>query len=89
MKLTITTLILIEDTSDDLFSNGSICYHSFLEDPKKAQQEILDTINAVYKGIIQFDSIEEIEEYFSWVKLEIQVITLDTESNIIAIEITQ
>lgn len=89
MKLTITTLILIEDTSDDVSNNGSVCYHSFLEDPKEAQQEIINAVNSVYSISIQFHSIKEMEEYFSWVKLEIQKIILDTELNTMATEIIE
>lgn len=40
MKLTLTTLVIIEDTSDN-FNEISLCYHSFQEDPNRAKSETL------------------------------------------------
>lgn len=39
MKLTITTLVIIEDTTDKSMSEASICYHSLLEDIEKAKDK--------------------------------------------------
>lgn len=39
MKLTLTTLVIIEDTSDNC-NEMSLCYHSFQEDPNRAKSEI-------------------------------------------------
>lgn len=48
MKLTITTLVIIEDTTDLSVPEISICYHSFFEDIEKAKKEIIDDVNQVY-----------------------------------------
>lgn len=40
MKLTITTLVIIEDTSDNC-NELNLCYHSFQEDPNRAKSETL------------------------------------------------
>lgn len=48
MKLTITTLVIIEDTTDLSVPERSICYHSFFEDIEKAKKEIIDDVNQVY-----------------------------------------
>ena len=40
MKLTLTTLVIIEDTSDNC-NEMSLCYHSFQEDPNRAKSEII------------------------------------------------
>jgi hypothetical protein len=48
MKLTITTLVIIEDTTDLSVPERSICYHSFFEDIEKAKKEIIDDVNKVY-----------------------------------------
>lgn len=37
MKLTLTTLVIIEDTSDNC-NEISLCYHSFQEDPNNEDQ---------------------------------------------------
>ena len=47
MKLTLTTLVIIEDTSDN-FNEISLCYHSFQEDPNRAKSEIIAAVNGVY-----------------------------------------
>lgn len=73
MKLTITTLVIIEDTSD----NGNelnLCYHSFQEDPNRAKSEIIAAVNGVYAPDKVFNTIEEIQEYFEYVHLESQEI---------------
>lgn len=77
MKLTVTTLVLIEDTSDNSTLNeSSILYHSFQEDPEKAKSEIIADVNQVYAPDVTFKTIEEIQEYFDYVHLECQEITL-------------
>lgn len=70
MKLTITTLVIIEDTSD----NCNNCYHSFQEDPNRAKSEIIAAVNGVYAPDKVFNTIEEIQEYFEYVHLESQEI---------------
>lgn len=65
MKLTITTLVIIEDTTDLSVPEGSICYHSFFEDIEKAKKEIIDDVNQVYAPGVKFETIEQIQEYFS------------------------
>lgn len=47
MKLTLTTLVIIEDTSDNC-NEMSLCYHSFQEDPNRAKSEIIAAVNGVY-----------------------------------------
>lgn len=77
MKLTITTLVIIEDTTDKSVTNeSSICYHSFLEDIEKAKKEIIDDVNQIYAPGIKFETIEQIQEYFDYVHLESQEIKL-------------
>lgn len=49
MKPTITTLVIIEDTTDLSVPEGSICYHSFFEDIEKAKKEIINDVNRVYQ----------------------------------------
>ena len=44
MKLTLTTLVIIEDTSDNC-NEMSLCYHSFQEDPNRAKSEIIAAVN--------------------------------------------
>lgn len=39
MKLILTTLVIIEDTSDNC-NEMSLCYHSFQEDPNRAKSGI-------------------------------------------------
>lgn len=75
MKLTITTLVIIEDTTD-LSVPESICYHSFFEDIEKAKKEIIDDVNQVYAPGVKFETIEQIQEYFDYVHLESQEIKL-------------
>nr|UVX73425.1 MAG: hypothetical protein [Bacteriophage sp.] len=76
MKLTITTLVIIEDTADKSVNESSICYHSLLEDIEKAKKEIIDDVNQVYAPDIKFETIEQIQEYFDYAHLESQEIKL-------------
>lgn len=73
MKLTLTTLVIIEDTSDNC-NEMSLCYHSFQEDPNRAKSEIIAAVNGVYAPDRVFNTIEEIQEYFEYVHLESQEI---------------
>lgn len=73
MKLTLTTLVIIEDTSDNC-NEMSLCYHSFQEDPNRAKSEIIAAVNGVYAPDMVFNTIEEIQEYFEYVRLESQEI---------------
>ena len=74
MKLTITTLVIIEDITDLSVPESSICYHSFQEDPNRAKSEIIAAVNGVYAPDKVFNTIEEIQEYFDYVHLESQEI---------------
>lgn len=71
MKLTITTLVIIED--------GEVqdIYHSLEENRDKAYQEIIDQVNAEFGdgGVLQFYSIRGIKEYFETVYIETQELT--------------
>lgn len=73
MKLTITTLVIIEDTSDNC-NELNLCYHSFQEDLNRAKSEIIAAVNGVYAPDKVFNTIEEIQEYFEYVHLESQEI---------------
>ena len=73
MKLTLTTLVIIEDTSYNS-NEMSLCYHSFQEDPNRAKSEIIAAVNGVYAPDMVFNTIEEIQEYFEYVHLESQEI---------------
>ena len=73
MKLTLTTLVIIEDTSDNC-NEMSLCYHSFQEDPNRAKSEIIAAVNGVYAPDMVFNTIEEIQEYFEYAHLESQEI---------------
>ena len=73
MKLTITTLVIIEDTSDNC-NELNLCYHSLQEDPNRAKSEIIAAVNGVYAPDRVFNTIEEIQEYFEYVHLESQEI---------------
>lgn len=61
MKLTITTLIIIEDNEvQDVI-------HSFNEDPVKAKQEIVDQVNKIYSdGTESYTTIEEVLGSFTF-----------------------
>ena len=90
MKLTVTTLIIIEDTTEDksVLNEVSLCYHSFLEDIEKAKKEIISDVNDVYGPDVTFETIEQIQEYFDYVHLECQEIKLiSTTTEIKEIEI--
>lgn len=77
MKLTITTLVIIEDTTDkSVLNEVSLCYHSFFEDIEKAKREIIIDVNQVYAPDVTFETIEQIQEYFDYVHLERQEIKL-------------
>lgn len=60
MKLTITTLVIIEDTTDLSVPERSICicYHSFFEDIEKAKKEIIDDVNQLYAPGVKFETNE-------------------------------
>lgn len=75
MKLTLTTLVIIEDTSDNC-NELNLCYHSFQEDPNRAKSEIIAAVNGVYAPDRVFNTIEEIQEYFEYVHLESQEIKI-------------
>lgn len=83
MKLTITTLIIIEDNEvQDVI-------HSLNEDPTKAQQEIVDQVNDIYGNEkITFHSLQGIRETFDRMKgirvhLECQEIGFNRNGTII------
>lgn len=61
MKLTITTLVIIEDMEvQDII-------HSFNEDLTKAKQEIIDQVNRIYSdGIESYKTIEEVLGSFTF-----------------------
>ena len=61
MKLTITTLIIIEDNEvQDII-------HSFNEDPVKAKQEIVKQVNDIYSdGTESYTTIEEVLASFTF-----------------------
>lgn len=61
MKLTITTLVIIEDMEvQDVI-------HSFNEDPTKAKQEIVNKVNWIYSdGTESYTTIEEVLGSFTF-----------------------
>ena len=61
MKITITTLVIIEDNEvQDVI-------HSFNEDPAKAKQEIVDQVNDLYSdGTESYTTIEEVLGSFTF-----------------------
>lgn len=78
MKITITTLIIIEDNEvQDVI-------HSFNEDLTKAKEEIVDQVNNVYghKNLF-FKDIHGIWSYFDTVHLECQEISLQPNRTVI------
>lgn len=78
MKLTITTLVIIEDNE----LQGVI--HSFNEDPTKAKQEIIDQVNDIYGNEkLTFFSLQGINEYFNTVHLECQEISFNRGGTVI------
>lgn len=78
MKLTITTLVIIED-------NGvQDVIHSFNEDLTKAKQEIVDQVNDIYGNEkLTFFSLQGIQEYFETIHLECQEISLNRGGTVI------
>lgn len=78
MKLTITTLVIIEDNEvQDVI-------HSLNEDPAKAKQEIVDQVNNMYGNEeLTFYSIQGIKEYFEIIHLECQEISFDMNGTVI------
>lgn len=71
MKLTITTLVIIEEGEvQDIF-------HSLEDSQDKAYQEIIEQVNAEYGdgGVLQFYSLQGIKEYFEHVTIETQELT--------------
>ena len=73
MKITLITLVIIEDISDNC-NFFFFCYHSFQEDPNRAKSDIIAAVNGVYATDKVFNTIEEIQEYFEYVHLESQEI---------------
>lgn len=63
MKLTLTTLVIIEDTSDNC-NELSLCYHSFQEDPNRAKSEIIAAVNGYPIGWEWLDRVPL--EDFTW-----------------------
>lgn len=78
MKLTITTLVIIEDNEvQDII-------HSFNEDPTKAKQEIVDQVNNIYGNEkLTFFSLQGIQEYFETIHLECQEISFNRGGTVI------
>lgn len=75
MKLTITTLVIIEDNEvQDII-------HSLNEDPTKAKQEIVDNIYGNEK--LTFFSLQGIQEYFETIHLECQEISFNRGGTVI------
>lgn len=78
MKLTITTLVIIEDNEvQDVI-------HSFNEDPAKAKEEITDQVNNIYghKNLF-FKDTHDIWSHFDIVHLECQEISLQSNGTVI------
>lgn len=72
MKLTITTLVIVED------NEVLDIYHSLEDNQEKAYQEIIDTVEDEYgdeETNTHFKSIEDIENYFDIVTIETQELT--------------
>ena len=72
MKLTITTLVIVEE--------GQVqdVYHSLEDNREKAYQKIIDMIEDEYgdeENNTHFKSIQDIEDYFEIVHIEIQELT--------------
>jgi len=72
MKLTITTLVIVEE--------GQVqdVYHSLEDNQEKAYQKIIDMIEDEYgdeENNTHFKSIQDIEDYFEIVHIEIQELT--------------
>ena len=72
MKLTITTLVIVED------NEVLDIYHSLEDNQEKAYQEIVDMVEDKYgdeETNTHFKSIEDIENYFDIVSIETQELT--------------
>lgn len=72
MKLTITTLVIVED------NEVLDIYHSLKDNQEKAYQEIVDMVEDEYgdeETNTHFKSIEDIENYFDIVSIETQELT--------------
>lgn len=72
MKLTITTLVIVED------NEVLDIYHSLEYNQEKAYQEIVDMVEDEYgdeENNTHFKSIEDIENYFDIVSIETQELT--------------
>lgn len=72
MKLTITTLVIVED------NEVLDIYHSLEDNQEKAYQEIVDMVEDEYgdeENNTHFKSIEDIENYFDIVSIETQELT--------------
>lgn len=72
MKLTITTLVIVEE--------GQVqdVYHSLEDNQEKAYQKIIDMIEDEYgdeENNTHFKSIQDIKDYFEIVHIEIQELT--------------
>lgn len=76
MKLTITTLVIVEGSYiQDIF-------HSLEENPDKAYQELVDQVENEYgydadkdHAPLHFKTIQDIENYFELVRIETQELT--------------
>lgn len=73
MKLTITTLVIVEDS----YIQG--IFHSLEEHPGKAYQELVDQVENEYgydaDVPLHFKTIQDIENYFELVHIETQELT--------------
>lgn len=72
MKLTITTLVIVED------NEVLDIYHSLEDNQEKAYQEIVDMVEDEYgdeETNTHFKPIEDIENYFDIVSIETQELT--------------
>lgn len=86
MKITITTLVIIEDNEvQDII-------HSLNEDPAKAKQEIVNQVNGIYSdGTESYTTIEEVLGSFTFkvgtsqgkAYLECQEISFDMNGTVI------
>jgi hypothetical protein len=79
MKLTITTLVIVEDS----YIQG--IFHSLEEHPGKAYQELVDQVENEYgydadkdHVPLHFKTIQDIENYFELVHIETQELTQQT-----------
>lgn len=77
MKLSITTLVIIEDIQDKQNDN-SIFYHSFEPNPKAANDDIIQQVNQAYYPDCEFHTIQEIIEYFDYAHIESHTIVFSS-----------